>query len=390
MALLMFVSVSACSGRDPQPVYDTSVVRMVGVGFEDVVSENRDWKRLSSQLDDVGANGVSIAVGRPEWVAFPWPERRDTWAGQVADDGESRGHDFVQEAIDGLAPGEAVQRRSLTLAIDALAPRLIENDPAQGAVMSDGSRSTEFPSATSWATGQAGQNLVALCEQTAQRYTPDRIALTELILQESFGEDDLALFTQMTGRDDWPRDDSGAPDNDAEEVQRWRSQVITDLVSRCADSARKHGVQIEMDARIDWDDPARGRPDSGHDYELLLPKVDRLTVWAYVGLTDREAVATCHLVDGLDDGLPAESAAKVTTSVGLWAGENSPDGDVVDMGRESSGDGDQNSVLSPEAFGESVRCASTRGNRNTHVTPVSLMGDGHWQALKEAWGAAAG
>ncbi|MDO5683315.1 MAG: hypothetical protein Q4G46_10860 [Propionibacteriaceae bacterium] len=332
----------------------------VGVGFEDV--SDGDLDSLADRLDAVGAGGVTIAVGRPDWVAFEWPEHPET---------EATSSDRVRRAVDVLGQGPKGQQREVTLVIDVLAPRLIEEHPDEAAVGANGKESGLFASPAALRDGVIGSRIVELCGVTAERYRPDRIALTELILDQSFSDADKRVYRQITGRPDWPRDHKGRIDTEHRSLATFRSEVAADLVERCATAAEKHGVRTDVDVRAAWQDPTGNRAESGHDYRLLLTRADHLTVWNYFALNDAEPAVSEDLTAGLRTSL-GDRIGQVTMSVGLWA-----DGD----GDAATEDDKENAVLPPAAMAEGVRASLTNGVTTVSVTPASRMTEEHWAAL---------
>src|SRR5690606_746894 len=209
--------------------------------------------------------------------------------------------------------------------------------------------------------------------ELGRRYEPAQISVTELFLDRyTFGDDDLALYREMTGAQDWPRDESGAVEEDAPALGSWRSDVLAGLLTRMrtgldevqrGDTAR---VALSMEVRVDWDDLARGVPSSGHDYEVLLTAVDRLTVWAYFQPSGRDA----SRVEALTAALAGAGfdMSRITVSVGLWAGSSA-----------------STARISPEVMARAATLAATNGVRAVNVTPLSFMTDEHWSALASVW-----
>lgn len=359
--------VSGCSTA-PEPASAGSVRLTIGVGFEDLSSDAR-LDELADRLDQVGTGGVTIAIGRPDWVAFPWDDHPEAQARGM--DGEDR----VARALDVLGSNRSGTPRETTLVIDVLAPSLLKKHPAEAAVDAEGNRSDLFPGASGYAEGAVGRRIVELCEASAARYRPDRIALTELILDQSFSVADKRLFTKMTGESDWPRDDDGEIDTDDPSLSTFRSEVAADLVERCATAAGAHRVTVDVDVRAPWGDPTGDRAESGHDYELLLTRAGHLTVWNYYALNDRTPESSRDLTAGLRTSLGADAMARITMSVGLWA---DGDGDVA-VGE----DAERHRVISPADLAAGVTVSATNGITTVSVTPASRMTEEHWAALAE-------
>ncbi|WP_454856057.1 hypothetical protein [Promicromonospora soli] len=311
---------------------------------------------------------VSLAVGRPEWVAFDWAAYPEA----VADPGR----DHLAHAIAGTAEGPDGEPRLVDLLIDGLIPNWIDRDRSVAGVDADGSFAEFTPSASAIHDGPVGKRLLELVEELARRYEPDQITFTELKFNdETYGRDDAALFRKMTGARDWPRKDDGTIDEDAPEIGAWRSQVLGNFLDRAAavldDVADETGKRpaLAMDVLINWEDLAAGRPSTGLSYPEIARHADRLVLWAYLGLDERKAADLRPLTAALAcSGIPID---RFTISVGLW--DDAPT------------KGDEQSVISPRLMANGVRAARTNGITAVNVTPYTLMSGAYWAALSEVW-----
>lgn len=330
----------------------------VGVGFEDVTAGRQRLDEIGRQLDRVGARGVTIGVGRPDWTAFPWPAHPEAQASGARTD-------LVRTAIDTLG-----RDRDVTLVIDVLAPRMLQDHPSEVAVDADGDTSDLFAGASAYARGDIGDRIVEPCGAVAERYRPAHVGLTELFLEQTFSEEDLALYEDITGRDGWPRTRGGAIDAAHPSLADFRPEVVAGLVGRCDEAAGRHGVGVDVDVRAPWTDPTAGRRESGHDYPQLLAHVDRLTVWNYFTLSDRPPTVSRDLTAGLRGQL-GDDIGRVTMSVGLWSG-----------GAENQTEAHDGTV-SPADMAAGVRESLTNGVTAVSVTPASRMSEAHWDALAE-------
>lgn len=347
----------APTGTAPAPA---DPLRQLGIGFGDVVDPDRDWAAVDAQLQRVGVNAVSLAAGRVEWTAFTWAEH-----GEYASDAVTQtGRDFVAETIDGLRAASDGSTRHLTISVDALVPALIAADPTLAAVGPDGERSDSFASATA-IEGAVGDLLVSFCGAIAQRYRPDEIAVAELMFDSSYGEDDLASYRSASGESDWPRDGDGEIDGGAEAIAVWRSAIVADVVGRAAEAVREHGTALAMDVRTNVDDPAAGRPESGHDYALLAALSDRLVLWNFVGLHDGGADFGRRLTAALPDAGVDPSRALV--QVGMWRDEEG--------GR-----------IEAQVLEQALQTSASNDIGAVGLTPLSLLDDDTWDAVARAWG----
>lgn len=102
----------------PAPVQLEPVQNLeIGVGFESLFDSDMDWAEVAENLDEAEVDRVAISIGRPEWVAFPWPDHEDQWSAETQ--GLGAEHDRVAEIIGRLVGG---RDRELTLTIDTLSP----------------------------------------------------------------------------------------------------------------------------------------------------------------------------------------------------------------------------------------------------------------------------
>jgi len=346
-------------GSSGQP----SEVRSLSVDFDLVVDPATDWAALDAHLDEVGATGVDLSAGRVEFTPFDWPAHPEA-AAEPGTDHLARAAQALGTAPDGTA-------REISLIVDAYVPRWIEQDPSLAGVAPDGTPARDGVSATQYATGPVGDRLVEYVAALGERYLPDQIALTEVFLDVfSYGDDDFALFQQMTGLADWPRTSDGSVDESSAVTAAWRTEVVVGLLTRvraALDEVRGGlGAQVAlaMDVRLSWADPARGDVAAGQDYAALLTVVDRLVVWAYVA-TDRDPQEVERATAAL--AAAGYDMSRFTMSVGLWAQVEPP------------------VAIAPEVMAQTVTAAATNGVTDVNVTPVSLMTDAHWTALREVW-----
>lgn len=331
---------------------------VLGLGFESLV-DGTDWTELSRRLIEAHVDEVSIAVGRLDWLAFP-PDGVGRPSGPVRE----TGRDYVAEAIDGLVPWRrATPGHRITLTIDALIPGLISDDPSLAAVDAHGRPSREFASVTAL-EGSVGDDLAQLTEEVVRRYGIAEIGVTELLIDDSYGDDDLESYRGFSGAVDWPRAADGAIDTEHPSIAAWRSAVVADLAARMAERARALGAIFAVDVRVNWKDPPAGRPESGHDYTALLDRVDRLTLWCYTALARVQPESVGRLPGALAAaGLDTD---RMIFSIGLW---NAVGDDPVPPGELARG----------------VRAAEASAAAATGVTPHSMLSPAHYDVLVEEW-----
>ncbi|NKX92303.1 hypothetical protein HF995_03290 [Sanguibacter hominis ATCC BAA-789] len=340
-------------------------VRSVSVDLSVVTDPATDWSALSHRLDVAGANAVFLNAGRVEFTAFDWAAHPDAAA--------SPGTDHLARAARALRDGDGWEPREIGLIVDAFVPEWIKADPTIAGVAPDGRLARYRASASQLAHGEVGERIIDLVADLGARYEPDQIAITELFLDlYSFGDDDLALFRQMTGRTDWPRDADGLPDDRSPIVGAWRAEVIADLLRRAraaldeVNDGRGADIDLVMEARVDWKAPTVGPLVAGHDYETLLDAADRLVLWTYLsgGRPGTEAgeLARALAAAGYD-------MSRFTFSLGLWdRTAEAPSGRIT-----------------TEVLEQALDEAQRAGVRDLDVTPLTLMTDADWAALARVW-----
>lgn len=334
--------------------------RSIGIGFEDVVSEEPAWSALGRKLAAVNATALSVAVGRPDWTAFPWDGPATNQASLVRD----TGRDYVREALGELTRSFTNdQRPRITLTIDALIPGWISRDSEVAGVNVDGEESESFASLSALATGPVGDELIRLAREVCERYRPDGLCLTELMFDDyTFGVDDLDHFREHMDLDDWPRTADDEIDTEHEVIARWRSQALAGLLGRIRTISAEYDVTLEMDVRASWDNPSGDRALSGHDYDILLESVERIAVWNYFALNDRAPEYAGDITEALREQIDD----RFIISTGLWAtGEDE--------------------LVSPEDMARSLSAIDEAGAAAYSVTPASLMTTEHWETLEDLW-----
>lgn len=348
---------------DMRPAMPPEHVRGMSIDLGLVTDPDTDWDEVAGRLDQVDATTVTLGAGRVEFTAFDWDEHPED-AAEPGRDHLTRAARAVHESGDGV-------QRQVGLVVDAFVPRWIERDPSVAGRSVTGEPAVYQASATQLARGEVGRRLVAYVAALGERYDPASVAVTELFLDFCFGDDDLALFRSMTGADDWPRDGDGDIDTGSAAIARWRADVIAGLLRRmrtALDEVRDGAgtdIELAMDVRVDWDDPAAGYLASGHDYRVMLEAAGRLVLWSYVVSEHEPREVTELTADLAEAGL---DTSRLEMSVGLWAGASTED-----------------RAISAETLAATVRAAATNGVTAVGVTPYSLMDDARWRALAAVW-----
>lgn len=324
---------------------------MINYGFESVADPDTNWASEGKRITALGVDSVGLSVGRLEWSAFVQQSRPGNYP-DVVSDGE---RDLAQAAMDGLR--RAGYSGQFVLSVDALVPRMLAADQDLAGTDADGKMSREFASAWALVHGPVGDALEAFVTEVARRYQPFMIGLTELMIAEhSFGPRDLELYRKATGHPAWPKTPDGKNDTKHRSLAIWRSMELSRLVARLARAARREGVQLEMDVRAPAPGELRGRPDSGHDYAMLLDAADRLAIWHYIGIDAYPEGYNEDFVRSLDKF----NERRLVLSIGLWAGKG---------------------TLSPAELGRAL--VKSDGVPLVSITPASMLSPAHWKVLQD-------
>ena len=336
----------------------TQFSRVVNVGFEDITAEDpARIPEIARRLDSVRATGVSLSIGRLDWVAFPWPAQRDVESSEV----KQTGRDYVAEAISAFRCDEQGKPRTIYLNIDTLLGRELERQPSLAGVNAEGHPSKNWASISAWKERGLDARLVELVSEAVRRYEPDGINVTELMFPSyTFGDDDLENFAKFSGRSDWPRLADRTIDSTSEQIYQWRSDAVTSIMKKVADSLDEAGPVLTMDVRSPVNGDPRGRPDSGQDYGHLLQVVDRLNIWNFRGIASSNRFSTNDLVQRYMKQEPE----LYSLEIGLWEGEGS---------------------MNSSSVRKELQNAEDHSLPHVSITPTSLMDDSIWSALEMAW-----
>ncbi|STC70248.1 hypothetical protein [Corynebacterium pilosum] len=334
------IGLAACS----TPNRATAEELTIGIGWESVSDDSVDWGEVRERLDSSDTDGITVGVGRSDFIGFPAAGQEEYWAADV-----KAGEDRVRDVVDTLT---ADTDRTVTLTIDVMAPTIVDTNPDYVGVFADGSPSEDFPSATALREGEVGDRIEAMCGAVDERYSPDAIALTELIGDSFFSPTDEQLYREMTGEPGFPRHEDGEVNTADDTLNDWQSGIITDVIERCKGAADS---QVVMDARVNWDAPGENRFDSGHRYDDILATGADLTLWAYTSLSDEEPETVEAIAQGLRGRFDESEQERITLSLGLW-------GDLTPKQLETA--------------------LGATGDFHASVTPLSLMTDRHWAVLE--------
>ncbi|HMQ65013.1 MAG TPA: hypothetical protein PJ992_01890 [Arachnia sp.] len=336
--------------------------RAINIGVEDLVDPTPGrLAELARRLDQVDANVVSIAVGRVDWVEFPWVGHEDQLASDVID----TGRDYVGEAISAFRCGADGRPRTIVLGIDVLLGRSLGQDGLVAGRSQAGVESKLFASVATWRNSGLGDRLTALAEEVATRYRPEAVNITELFFDlYTYGEDDLADFRATTGLADWPRREDGGVDTNDPAVGAWRTEVAVSVLAPIEEVLSPLGVALTADVRAPQVAQVPTRADIGQHYPELLEYVASLNVWDFPGVGRRpDALTAADLGPLLFDAAPD----RFSLEIGLWSGPG---------------------VISADALRRELVGANRTGMRSVSVTPASRMTEELWDVVEEAWGGA--
>ena len=330
----------------------------IGVDLDTLTNPEFDWEIFCQLVARAGVTEVSFLVGCTAEVQFPWPAHEDRWYRGVSVE-----RDVIATAIDRLSASDMAP--AIALAIDVSTPIGLFGDGELNGTLADGTLSRRFPSVTNLRDGQVGAALIALCRAASERYHPSRIILNSLSLEASFDKRDEALFAEMTGQRSLPRNEAGDVDATDPAVTAWRAQLLTDLVTECS-AVVAPGTVIDVEMRVNWDEPGADRSDSGHAYAPVLATGNAITLRDSFGLNDEPPTYSAQLVDGLAARFSISDRERVAILIALWGAPT----------------GETRSAIS--AFDLQIAVESIQGQVGTiALAPLSILGADHWRVLVE-------
>lgn len=352
------VSICPVAEAPPTPA-GIPAERAVNVGVEDLVDPTvGHLDALATRFDQVGANSVSISVGRLDWIELPWVGQEQNLSSDVIE----TGRDYVGEAVNAFrCAGDGTQRK-IVLGIDTLFGRDIQRGVVPAGQALGGWSSELFGSITAWKSDALKQRLAALVRELAVRYEPDAINITELFFDVyTFGADDLADFQRVSGLDDWPRTADGSVDTANPAVSSWRTDAVTGVLAELTAVLDPLDIALTADVRGPRDALTPTRADIGQDYPAMLEYAEHLNVWDFPGVNQRLSVLDA---DDLAPLLFADAPDSYSLEIGLWHDDG---------------------VIAPDILRRELTVANTESIRSVSVTPTSLMTDELWAVLAEGW-----
>ncbi|WDH78910.1 hypothetical protein PTQ19_00255 [Microbacterium esteraromaticum] len=353
------ITTTCPSETAPPPASDIPAHRAVNFGVEDLVDERPGHlEALAERLDQVGANTVSISVGRLDWIEFPWAGNERNQSSDVI----KTGRDYVGEAVNVFRCAPDGTSRTVILGIDTLFGRDIQRGTVPAGQTVGGWSSDLFASLSAWKSDELSSRLIALAEELAVRYQPDAINITELFFDTTvYGPADLVDFRSVSGMNDWPRRDDGGVDAHHPAVTAWKTDALTGVLAQLDQVLTPHGVELTADVRGPLDVHTPTRADIGQDYPRMLEHADRLNVWDFPGVNQWIGVLDANDYASVLFGPAPE---RYSLEIGLWLGGG---------------------AISPDVLRKELAVASDFGIRSVSVTPASLMTDAHWNVLQQEW-----
>ena len=358
MLVALCWSGEACAAAPARADTAKSPVRAMSLDLTDMAQPSDEMDRLEQRMRDVGVTIVALSAGRLDWTAFRWSDHEERWSAGVRESGR----DLLMEGAQRFGRWAHV-----SAVVDVFAPRYLQNRPSLRALDAVGRPIPHHASTHALVHGPFGDDLILMIAHIARHYPVDSITLTELFYyREGYGDDDLALYREYSGRHDWPRTANGAIDVDHTTIAAWRSAMVAQFVERAARVAHMHDKQLFVDVRVGWDSPASEGRRSGHDYRLLLQHADRLVLWNYIGMSGARPEYTANIARYVQ----RYGVDRIIISYGLWA--------------------NRGAVLGAEALQRAMIAGQEENLPHAWITPLGLMQEEHWQVLAAVWRGAAG
>jgi hypothetical protein len=318
----------------------------------------RDWRdayrTLLARPEVQYLNRVAVSAGRADWTYFRWPGQESWWAPEQA----RAEADMLETAVAELG----ARGFKTTAILDVFAGRWLERHPEHAALAADGKASREIVCSTVLAEGEYGAHLLAATQALAAHTHADSVALTELFYDRHCYDDRcLVSFRRASGLDDWPRTRRGSIDTAHPAIGAWRSRQVAGVVQRLSGAVHAHGKQLYMDVKVSRDSLQRNAAESGQDYALLAPWVDRFVVWDYFAIEGLPPEASARVAAYFDDEFGAE---KFYLSIGLWQARGG--------------------YIGADELARALHAARLGGAEQIWITPAKPLRDSHWQAIRAA------
>jgi hypothetical protein len=329
-------------------------IHAMRIDYPDYANSRDLVDTLEQQMQAVGINMVALGAGRVEWTYFKWSGHEDSWSNDVKD----TGIDFLYE--DSTRFGRWAHTDAV---VDVFAPNYILAHPDKAAISVDGIPSENLVSFTELVHGEFGQRLLDMIDYIAANYPVDSISITELYYhRDGYGPDDKAAYMAYSGNADWPRSWDGTIDTFDPSIGNWRSHELDIFLDRAVQLAHNHGKQLFMDVELSLENLNFMTNEHGTNYNLVLEHMDRIVVWGYFGV-DHYAPEYLREVAQF---LTQFSQNRLILSIGLW--------------------NDNGEAISADSLRTAMQSAQAGGIKNIWITPSLLMGDAHWQVLRDFWG----
>jgi hypothetical protein len=349
----------------PVPAQFTTVapVKLVRVDYTDLTSSRDEVAGLEQHMKEVGVNMVGLGAGRVDWTYFPWKGHSANWSDAV----RTTGVDYLKEDTNRFGKWSQVYA-----AIDVLSPLYIKAHPAAAAVSWSGQPSQNLVGLMELVEGDFGTELLSMIDYIAVNYPVNAITLSEMVYYvDGFGEKDKTAFLAYSKLADWPHNADGNIDLDSPAIGQWRAYELGRFLEKAAAVVHKSNKQLFVEVHINLDETGKVWLQNGTDYDQLLKNADKLLVWGNYNMEGRALGAIVNVAYYLTRFDPE----RVILMIGLWA-ENYP-GDTPKEEMQAIPAEDLRTALSAADQGEI---------KSLGVVPSFLLGDEHWQVLKEMWG----
>jgi hypothetical protein len=373
LALALLSSASLLNGCDsltqaapstPVPAQFTTVapVKLVRVDYTDLTSSRDEVAGLEQHMQEVGVNMVGLGAGRVDWTYFPWKGHSANWSDAV----RTTGVDYLKEDTNRFGKWSQVYA-----AIDVLSPLYIKAHPAAAAVSWSGQPSQNLVGLMELVEGDFGTELLSMIDYIAVNYPVNAITLSEMVYYvDGFGEKDKTAFLAYSKLADWPHNADGNIDLDSQAIGQWRAYELGRFLEKAAAVVHKSNKQLFVEVHINLDEAGKVWLQNGTDYDQLLKNADKLLVWGNYNMEGRALGAIVNVAYYLTRLDPE----RVILMIGLWA-ENYP----------SNTPKEEMQAIPAEDLRTALSAADQGEIKSLGVVPSFLLGDEHWQVLKEMW-----
>lgn len=234
-------------------------MRTIGFGWQFASKvQSEGWLKTFRLLNAEGFDSVDVLAGRAEW-SLADPVKGSLWKSSNSDEPISKKIAYLRRA----------GAKRINLVVDCSMDAWLSEDTSWRSINRTGVVRPSLPSADAWTNQKPGKVLENYIRDLAEQYDGEihGIILDNLHWDEgTFTPADLALYTKMTGKKEWPRRNDGTL-HAGKPTSDWLCEVMANFVTRLQKAAGL--TPLVVNVRPDWENIGEGDATSGHDFRAL-------------------------------------------------------------------------------------------------------------------------